>query len=102
MVTRSDEFENSCIPMHWQIKAWPGDLCIPFGQSRITHCGAHVVIQPFMGSLKPHSNVPLPIYSNMMIGTLAVDGWAVTFGTAKRGLGGAPACPVPSSLYQMM
>ena len=23
-----------------------------------------------------------------MIGTLAVDGWAVTFGTAKRGLGG--------------
>ena len=23
-----------------------------------------------------------------MIGTLAVDGWAVTFGTARRGLGG--------------
>jgi len=23
------------------------------------------------------------------VGTLAVDGWAVTFGTARRGLGGA-------------
>ena len=32
-----------------------------------------------------------------MIGTLAVDGWAVTFDTARRGLGG----PSPSSLYQM-
>jgi len=28
-----------------------------------------------------------PLYSNMVIGTLAVDGWAVTFGTARRGLG---------------
>jgi len=25
------------------------------------------------------------------VGTLAVDGWAVTFGTARRGLGGAAA-----------
>jgi len=25
-------------------------------------------------------------YSNTVIGTLAVDGWAVTFGTARRGL----------------
>ena len=33
-----------------------------------------------------------------VIGTLAVDGWAVTFGTARRGLGGAAACG-PSSLY---
>ena len=33
--------------------------------------------------------------------TLAVDGWAVTFGTARRGLGGAAARPGPSSLYQM-
>jgi len=29
-----------------------------------------------MGTLKPQSNGPL--YSNTMIGTLAVDGWAVT------------------------
>ena len=34
-----------------------------------------------------------------MIGTLAVDGWAVTFSTAMRGLGGAAARLVPSSLY---
>ena len=34
-------------------------------------------------------------------GTLAVDGWAVIFGTARRGLVGAAARPVPSSLYQM-
>jgi len=27
-----------------------------------------------------------------VIGTLAADGWAVTFGTARRGLGGAEAC----------
>ena len=35
------------------------------------------------------------------VGTLAVDGLAVTFGTAGRGLGGAAARPYPSSLYQM-
>jgi len=33
--------------------------------------------------------------------TLAVDGWAVTFGTAKRGLDGTAARSGPSSLYQM-
>jgi len=27
--------------------------------------------------------------SNTVVGTLAVDGWAVTFGTARRGLGEA-------------
>jgi len=42
-----------------------------------------------MGTLKPQSNGPL--CSNTMIGTLAVDGWAVTFDTAKRGLGGPPS-----------
>jgi len=36
-----------------------------------------------MGTLKPHSNGPL--YRNTVIGTLAVDGYAVTFGTARRG-----------------
>jgi len=39
-----------------------------------------------MGTLKPQSKEPL--YSNMVTGTLAVDGWAVTFGTVRRGLGG--------------
>jgi len=52
-----------------------------------------------MDTLKPHSNGPL--YRNMVIGTLAVDGWAVTFGTARRGLGELRPHPVPSLLYQM-
>jgi len=39
-----------------------------------------------MGTLKPQSSGSL--YSNIVIGTLAVDGWAVTFGTVKGGLGG--------------
>jgi len=35
-----------------------------------------------MATLKPQSNGPL--YSNTVIGTVTVDGRAVTFGTAKR------------------
>ena len=45
-----------------------------------------------MGKLKLQSNAPL--YSNTVIGTPAVDGWGVTFGTARRGLGGLRPCPV--------
>jgi len=52
-----------------------------------------------MGTLIQHNNGPL--YSNAVIDTLAVDGWAVTFGTARRGLGGLGPGPVLSSLYQM-
>ena len=44
-----------------------------------------------MGTLKPQSNGLL--YT--AIGTLAVDGWAVTFGTARTGLGAvAPPSPL--------
>ena len=57
-------------------------------------------IDPLMITLKPHSNGPL--YSNIVIGTLAVGGWAATFGTAKKRLGGASARPGPSLLYQML
>ena len=39
------------------------------------------------------------LYSEYEVGTLAVGRWAVTFGTARRGLGGAAARPGPSSLY---
>jgi len=46
-----------------------------------------------MGTLKPQSNGPL--YSNTVTGTLAVDGWAVTFGTARGGW------VVPFLLYEM-
>jgi len=37
----------------------------------------------------------VPLYSNTAIGTLAVDGWAVTFSTAKRGLGGLQPAQSP-------
>jgi len=48
------------------------------------------------GTLKQQSSGPL--YNNMVTGTLAIDGWAVIFGTAT---GRAAACPGSSSLYQM-
>ena len=52
-----------------------------------TNCYETVQVEPFMGTLKPHSNGPL--YNNTVIGTLAADGGeGVTFGTAMRGLGG--------------
>ena len=35
------------------------------------------------------------------VGTLAVDRWAVTYGTVRRGVGRAAARPGPSLLYQM-
>jgi len=57
------------------------------------------VFNPLIATLKAQSNGLS--YSNTVIGTLAVDGWAVTFGTARRGLGGASALSGPSSLYQM-
>ena len=47
-----------------------------------------MLFNPLMGTLKPHSNGPL--YSNTMIGTLAIDGWAVIFGTARRVWAGRP------------
>ena len=53
-----------------------------------------------MGTLKPQSNGPL--YSNTAIGTLATDGWDVTFGTARRSLGGLGPRTVPSSLYRSL
>jgi len=42
-----------------------------------------------MGTLRPQSNGPL--YSNAVIGTLAIDGWPVIFCTARR----AAAWPSP-------
>jgi len=48
-------------------------------------------------TLYEHSKTAEQRTINTVIGTLAVDGWAVTLGTARRGLGGAAT----SSLYQM-
>ena len=55
-------------------------------------------LNPLIVTLKPQSSGPL--YNNTVIGTLAVDGWTVTFGTARRGLVGAAVHPGPSSLYR--
>ena len=46
-----------------------------------------------MGTLKPQINGPL--YSNnTVLGTLVVDGWAATFGTARSLGDGAPQSPL--------
>jgi len=60
---------------------------------RIGRTGLLAAFNPleFRGNYSATSN-------NNDVGTLAVDGWAVTFGTVRRGLGGGPG---PSSLYQM-
>jgi len=49
------------------------------------------VLYYLTGTLKPQSNGPL--YGSTVVGTLAVDGWDVTFGTARRtwaGCGNSP------------
>jgi len=65
----------------------------------LPHIVELVSFNPSMPTLKLHSNGLL--HNNTVIGTLAVDGLAVTFGTARRVLGGLGHRPVPSSLYQM-
>ena len=53
------------------------------------------IFNPLIATLKLQSNEPS--YSNTVIGTLAVDEWAVTFGTARRGLGGPNVTAHPST-----
>jgi len=55
----------------------------------------------FISVAQTISYLPGPLYSNTVIGTLTVDEWAVTFGTARKGLGGLWPRPVLFSLYQM-
>ena len=55
---------------------------------------------PALNALESRGNYDATSNNNG-VGTLAVDGWAVTFGTARRGLGGAASRPGPSSLYEM-
>ena len=52
-----------------------------------------------MATFKPQNNGPP--YSNMVIGTQAIDGSVIMFGTAKMGPGGLWLHPVSFSLYQM-
>jgi len=47
-----------------------------------------------MGTLKPQSNGPL--YSKTVIGTLAADGRAITFDTARRAWAGCGPAQSPS------
>jgi len=58
-------------------------------------------INPLMATLQPQSNGSYYTAIRLLYMYMAVDGWAVTFGTARRELGGAAALPGPSSLYQM-
>ena len=51
-------------------------------------------ISPLMGILKPQSNGPLN--SNTVMGTLAVDGWAVTFGPGRAAPPPSPLLAVPN------
>ena len=69
------------------------------GLNLISHLCSTLLQMSSMGTLKTHCNRPL--YSNTVTGTLDVDGWAVTFGTARRGQGGLWFPPVPSLLNQM-
>ena len=50
-------------------------------------------INSLIAILKPQSN--RPSYGNAAIGTLAVDGWAVTFGTLRRELVGPQPAQAP-------
>ena len=68
-------------------------ICVPCAFSQaVRHCAERYVTKfnPLerKGIIVPHE-------------TVAVDRWAVTFSTARRGLGGAAARPGFSSLYQM-
>jgi len=63
-------------------------------------------LYPLIARLKLQSNGPS--YSNTVIGILTVYEWAVTFGTARRGLGAVPnvtahpsTASVPTSYYTM-
>jgi len=39
-------------------------------------------------NFKSAEQLTISLYINTVIGTLVIDGWAVTFGTARRGLAG--------------
>jgi len=86
--------------------SWVGGRLAPFYIHQMNRVNSQwlchddsIVLDLLLLLIRLQSNGPL--YSHTVIGTLAVDGWAVTFGTARRGLGGLRPRPVPSSLYQM-
>jgi len=86
-----------------QFHGFMGTACILHSIDIILHsfsaaireiCGPHThelesaTVNPLLGALKQQSSGPF--YNNTVIGTLAVDWWAVTFGRVRsRGLGGS-------------
>jgi len=81
------------------MKDWarpPQDFCIDRPGSVLVDYFFHYEVFQDINflALKPQINEPL--CSNKVIGTPAVDGWAVTFGTARRGLGGLGPTQSPS------
>jgi len=79
------------LPLHICVLHFCGFLRCLFFTSKY-----YLTFNPLIATLKPQSNWPL--YSNTVIGTLAVDGWTVTIGTARRGLGGLRTAARPSFL----
>jgi len=77
----------------------PGQLSIPRSTSysvttKTEHYIGNYSLNPLMSTLKPESNEPL--YNSTVIGTLAVNGCAVTFGTARGAwAGGGSAQSLP-------
>ena len=66
-----------------------------------THINFNLAGMTVLSQLTLYGHVKTAEQRNTVIGTLTVDGWAVTFGTARMGLGWLRQRPVPSPLYQM-
>ena len=68
-------------------------------QRQNTLSATEAYINPLMGILNDRDGNG-PLYSNTVIGTLSIDGRAVTFGTARRALGGLRCGPTQSPLHR--
>ena len=68
--------------------------------SCVTHVEHYCVTTSGINAFECKGNYSATLNNNE-VGTLAVDEWAVTFGTARRGLGGAADRPDPFWLYQL-
>jgi len=73
---------------------------VPSLPRTLVNCiGLSAIPLKFMGLfLTVYGHSLKPLHRNTVIGTQAGDGWTVTFGTARRGLGGLWIRSVPSSL----
>ena len=85
------------IPNSFDATTWRHDRC-------------RIIISAYSASKFLHGNgltlysakaIIVPHRKKYEVGTLAVDGWDVTFGTARRGFDGLRPRPVPFLLYQM-